>query len=88
MLENIVIPYNDKCDEKLYQLFRESALFWEQTSGRFKHKALVDFAQNRIIYWLTVRNSYQCYYTLRQINHLAERFATRYREGHENLYNY
>lgn len=87
MIELIVIPYNDKCDEQMYLNFKETAETMEKiTKEKFSYNALVDFARNRIVFYLSKWNSYQQYYTIKQVNHLAERFANAYINSKSKLY--
>lgn len=89
MIEYIVIPFNDKCDEELYREFRLTAQAMEKvTKEKFSYNALVDFARNRIVFYLSKWKSYQCYYTINQVNHLAELFASKYLNGEDVLYRY
>lgn len=89
MIELIVIPYNDKCDEEMYSQFKETATTMEKvTKEKFSYTALVDFARNRIVFYLSKWNSYQQYYTIKQVNHLAERFANCYIQEKTSLYTF
>ena len=89
MTENIVIPYNTRCNEEIYKKYRERIQWMTRTlHRRLSIKQLEDLARSQIIDNLVSHNSYQCYYTLNQINHLAELFANAIQKNQKTLYIY
>ena len=89
MMQNVVIPYNDQCDEQMYKFYLER-MDWMTITLKINlsFTKYCDLARSLIIDHLITHNSYQKYYTLNQIDHLAERFAQAYIKGQKQLYIY
>lgn len=88
-MTNTVIPYNDKCNEEIYQYYLVAVDTMIKLDTRLpRHKVLIDIARNTLVYHLVNDNYYQQYYTLHQINHIAEQFADAVERGRKKLYIY
>lgn len=90
MNNKFVIPYHDKTNEKIYQVYVDQVL-WLCTKTCIslpRHTVLVDIARNCIINQLVTYNSYQQYYTLHQINHIAQLMANAIQNEQDTLYKY
>ena len=89
MSQNVVIPYNDKCDEAIYKCYYDR-MTWliYHLEIRVNYTKLCDLARSLIIDHLVTHNSYQQYYTIHQVNHLSERFASAFISGQKQLYIY
>lgn len=86
MRENFVIPYNDRCDEEIYNNYFER-MNWLISQGlHLSYSELCNLARSTIIDNLVTHNSYQQYYTIHQVNHLSERFANAFLKRQDKLY--
>lgn len=89
MTQNVVIPYNDQCDEQIYfAYYTRMHYLINNLECKMTFDQLVTFAISMIVDHLRAHNSYQKYYTLNQIEHLGERFANAYIKGQKKLYIY